>query len=96
MSTPEEDLLSAFDGHHIAGVSAALRAGADPCSQVRGKTTIDWLLEEHVRSERLDGCLRLLLERGAKLEDPVVAPVLLDDADAVGSAVIAAPSLFIA
>ena len=93
MSTPEEDLLSSFDGHHIEGVRDALRAGADPCSPIRGKTPIYWLLEEHVRSERLGDCLRLLLERGAKLEDPVVAPVLLDDADAVGSAVTAAPTL---
>jgi hypothetical protein len=93
MSTPEEDLLSSFDGHHIEGVRDALRAGADPCSPIRGKTPISWLLEEHVRSERLGDCLRLLLERGAKLEDPVVAPVLLDDADAVGSAVTAAPTL---
>jgi ankyrin repeat protein len=54
---------------------------------------VDWLLGEHTRSDRLGDCLRLLLERGAKLEDPLVTPVLLDDADAVGSAVAAAPSL---
>jgi ankyrin repeat protein len=93
MSTPEEDLLSAFDGHDIEGVRAALQAGADPCSPIRGKTPIYWLLEEHTRSDRLGDCLRLLLERSARLEDPVVAPVLLDDADAVGAAVTAAPSL---
>ena len=93
MSTPEEDLLSAFDGHDVEDVRLALRAGADPCSPIRGKTPICWLLEEYTRSERLGDCLRLLLERGAKLEDPIVAPVLLDDADAVGSAVTAAPSL---
>ena len=93
MSTPEEGLLSAFDGHDVEGVRAALRAGADPCSPIRGKTPIYWLLEEHTRSDRLGDCLRLLFERGARLEDPVVAPVLLDDADATGSAVAATPSL---
>jgi ankyrin repeat protein len=93
MSTPEEDLLSAFDGHNVEGVRAALRAGADPCLPIRGKTPIYWLLGEHTRSERLGDCLRSLLERGATLEDPAVTPVLLDDADAVADAVAAAPSL---
>jgi hypothetical protein len=93
MSIPEEDLLSAFDGHDVEGVRAALQAGADPCSPIRGKVPIDWLLGEHTRSDRLGDCLRLLLERGARLEDPAVAPVLLDDADAVAAAVAAAPSL---
>ncbi len=73
MSTPEEDLLSAFDGQDVESVRVALLAGADPCSPIRGKTPIYWLLGEHTRSERLGDCLRLLLERGAKLDDPVVA-----------------------
>jgi hypothetical protein len=30
-----QDLLSAFDGHDVAGVRAALEAGADPCSPFR-------------------------------------------------------------
>src|SRR5262249_26894822 len=81
----------AFDGHDVEGVRAALQAGADPCSPIRGKAPIDWLLGEHTRSDRLGDCLRLLLERGARPEDPAVTPVLLDDADAV--AVAAAPSL---
>jgi ankyrin repeat protein len=93
MSTPEQDLLSAFDGHDVECVRAALQAGVDPCSPIRGKPPVSWLLEEHTRSDQLGECLRLLFERGAKLEDPVVAPVLLDDADAVKSAVIAQPSL---
>jgi hypothetical protein len=93
MSTPEENLLSAFDGHDLDGVRAALEAGADPCSPIRGKTPIYWLLEEYMRSDRLGDCLRLLLARGATLEDPSVTPVLLDDAGAIRSAVSATPSL---
>jgi ankyrin repeat protein len=93
MATPEEELLSAFDGHDVEGVRAALQAGADPCSPIRGKTPISWLLGEHTRSGRLGDCLRLLLERGARLEDPAVTAVLLDDADAVAHALAAAPSL---
>ena len=93
MSPPDENLLSAFDGHEVEGVLAALDAGADPCSPIRGKRPIDWLLEEYTRSDRLGDCLRLLFERGAVLADPAIAPVLLDDGDAIKSAVAAAPSL---
>jgi hypothetical protein len=93
MSTPDQDLLSAFDGHDIERVRAALDAGADPCSPIRGKLPVNRLLEEYTRSDRLGDCLRLLFERGAVLEDPVVAPVLLDDADGIKSAIRTKPSL---
>jgi hypothetical protein len=93
MSTPEDELLSAFDGHDVEGVRAALAAGADACSAVRGKPPINWLLEEYTRSDRLGDCLRLLLERGAAFPDPVVGPVLLNDADAIKAAVAATPSI---
>jgi hypothetical protein len=93
MSTPDQELLSAFDGHDVEGVRAALDAGADPCSPIRGKLPVNWLLEEYTRSDRLGHCLGLLFERGAVLEDPVVAPVLLDDAQAIKSAVRTTPSL---
>src|SRR5262245_54214766 len=93
MPTAQEEMLSAFDGHDVEAVRAALEAGADPCSPVRGKLPIYWLLEEYTRSDRLGECLRLLFARGAVLDDPVVTPVLLDDADAIRSAVKASPSL---
>jgi hypothetical protein len=93
LSNPNEELLSAFDGHDAEGVRAALDAGADACSPIRGKLPVNWLLEEYTRSDRLGECLRLLFQRGAVLDDPVVAPVLLDDALAIKSAVLAKPSL---
>jgi hypothetical protein len=93
MSTPNEELLSAFDGHDVEGVRAALNAGADACSPIRGKLPVNWLLEEYTRSDRLGECLRLLFQRGAALDDPLVAPVLLDDGDAIKSAARATPSL---
>lgn len=93
MSTPDQDLLAAFDGHDVDGVRAALDAGADACSPVRGKLPIYWLLEEYWRSDRLPECLRLLFERGAVLDDPLTAPILLDDADAIRAAVAADRSL---
>jgi ankyrin repeat protein len=93
MSIHDQELLSAFDGHEVEGVRAALDAGADPCSPIRGKLPINWLLEEYTRSDRLAGCLRLLLERGAVLPDPAVTPILLNDADAIRAAVKASPAL---
>src|SRR5580704_13337604 len=93
MSTPDQVLLSAFDGHEVESVRAALDAGADPCSPIRCKLPVNWLLEEYTRSDRLGDCLRLLFERGAVLHDPAVAPVLLNDADAITAAVTANTSL---
>ena len=93
MATPDEDLLSAFDGHNVECVRAALNAGADPCSPIRGKQPVDWLLQEYTRSDRLGDCLRLLIERGAVLRDPAVVPVLLNDADAIKAAIQANPLL---
>jgi hypothetical protein len=87
MTDAVEELLSAFDGHDVEGVRAALEAGADPCSPIRGKQPVVWLLEEYTRSDRLGDCLRLLFERGAVLPDPLLSPVLLNDAQGMAAAV---------
>jgi ankyrin repeat protein len=83
MSTATADLLYAFDGHDLEGVRAALNAGADARSHAQGKAPVNWLLEQYARSDRLKDCLRLLLERGAVLDDPAIEPVLLDDGDKI-------------
>jgi hypothetical protein len=93
MTNGEQELLSAFDGHDVESVRAALQAGANPCEPIHGKLPIYWLLEEYTRSDRLGDCLRLLLARGAVLRDPAVTSVLLNDADAIKAAVTATPSL---
>ncbi len=93
MSSPNQDLLSAFDGHHAEGVRAALDAGADAVSPINGKRPVYWLLEEYTRSDRLPVCLRLLFENGAVMPDPLVAPVLLDDADAIKKSFSENPSM---
>jgi hypothetical protein len=93
MSDANADLLYAFDGHVVEDVRAALRAGADPRLPIQGRLATDWLLEQYHRTDRLQECLRLILEHGAELRDPELAPVLLDDADAVRDAVRAHPSL---
>lgn len=93
VTTPEQDLLYAFDGHDVDGVRAALMAGADVTSPVDGKLPSQHLLEQYERSDRLRDCLRLLLERGATLDDPVLIPVLMDDSDAIKKAIATSSSI---
>jgi hypothetical protein len=83
MTPAQQRLLNGFDGHDIEEIRTALRDGADPLSPVGGKLPIEWLTEQYTRSDRLPVCLRLLFEAGAVPPDPVIVPVLLDDADAV-------------
>jgi Ankyrin repeats (many copies) len=64
-----------------------------PCSPVRGKLPVLWLLEEYTRSDRLEGCLRALFERGAELPDQLLTPVLMNDATALTAAIRAQPAI---
>lgn len=93
MNPSEEDLLVAFELHSAERIRAVLDAGLDSRSPIRGKSPVNWLTEMYSRSDRFPECLRLLLDRGAVLDDPVVTPVLLDDAEAVAAAIRADPSL---
>lgn len=87
MMNATEQLLAAFDGHDVDGVRAAIRAGADARSRIRGKEPIFWLLAEYTRSDRLAACLRLLLDEGAQLPNRLLTAVLLDDADLIAASV---------
>lgn len=87
------DILVAFELHSVDRVRAALDAGLDPKAPVRGKSLVNWLTEMYSRGDDFPKCLRLLLDRGAVLDDPVMAPVLLNDADALAAAIGANPSL---
>lgn len=93
MTVTNEDLLIAFELHSVERIRAALDAGLDVRAPVRGKSLVNWLTEMYTRSERFPGCLQLLIERGAVLDDPVIAPVLLDDADSLSVAIRDNPSL---
>lgn len=93
MFIPNQDLLSAFHGHDVDGVRAALYAGADAGSRINDKPPVYWLLEEYTRSDRLPDCLSLLFENGAVMPDPLASPVLLDDADAIKKAYSENPSM---
>jgi ankyrin repeat protein len=93
MTTLELELIYAFDVHSVEKVQEVLDAGLDPRVPIEGKTPINRLTEAYLRSDRFPDCLRLLLERGAVLDDPALLPALLNDADALASAIDADPSL---
>ena len=89
----EHDILVAFELHSADRIRAALDAGLDPRAPLRGKPLATWLTEMYTRSDEFPSCLRLLLDRGAVLDDPVLAPFLLNDAEAVAAALRTNPSL---
>lgn len=89
----ENDLLDAFERHSVGQIREVLDAGLDLRAPVRGKSPVTWLTEMYSRSGNFPACLRLLLDRGAVLDDPVIAPVLLNDGDALRAAILANPSL---
>jgi ankyrin repeat protein len=87
------DILIAFELHSPDQVRAALDAGLDPRAPVRGKSLVNWLTEMYSRSENFAPCLRVLLDRGAVLDDPLIAPVLLNDAESLAAALRSNPAL---
>jgi ankyrin repeat protein len=93
MATVEFDLLCAFETHAVVAIRAILDDGFDLSSRIKGKSAVNHLLEMYSRSDSFPDCLRLLLERGATLDDPRLAPVLLDDADLLAAALRKDPSL---
>ena len=87
------DILTAFELHSPGQISAALDEGVDPHAPIRGKSPMTWLTEMYSRSANFPRCVRILLDRGAVLDDPAVAPVLLNDVAALKAALLDNPSL---
>jgi Ankyrin repeat len=88
-----DDLLVAFELHSVEQIRAVLDAGVDAQAPIRGKTPMNWLTEMYSRGANFPACVQLMLERGAVLDDPVVAPVLLNDAQGLATAIRARPEL---
>ena len=81
------EFLVACELHDVERLRALLDGGLDPCRPIEGRRPVDWLVEMYTRSDRFPDCLRLLLERGATLDDPALVPVLTDDEPGVRAAV---------
>lgn len=77
--TLEADILGAFEEHSPDGIRRALAAGVSPTDRIKDKTLIDSLVESYLRSPRFSACLRVLLDAGATIDDPVLQALLLDD-----------------
>jgi ankyrin repeat protein len=75
----EADYLGAFEEHSADDIRAALAAGASPTALIKGKTPIASLIEGYLRSPRFADCLRVLIDAGASVGDPLLEAVLLDD-----------------
>lgn len=79
MNALEKELLVAFELHDPDRIAAVLASGLDPRVVIDGKPAVRHLVAMYTRSPKFAACLRLLLDRGAVLDDSVVALVLLDD-----------------
>ena len=93
MASLEFDLLVAIEEHSVAGIRAVLDRGVDIHQPIKGKSVVTHLTEMYSRSDEFADCLRFLLDRGAVLDDPRIAPVLLNDAAALRSAIQSDPAL---
>jgi Ankyrin repeat len=79
MNTNFARLLAAFESHSLAEISSALDAGIGIHAAVDGKLAIDYLIEMYFRSDAFPDCLRLLLDRGARMDDRLLRATLLND-----------------
>ena len=95
MPTTELQILGAFETHSVGEIRELLDAGLDVHAPIKGKSIVNCLTEMYSRSDAFPACLRLLLDRGAVLDDPRMAPVLLDDPDGVRNAIRADRSLLV-
>jgi len=79
----DEAFPAAVALNEVEGREALLGEGLDPRAPIRGKPPLDWLTEMYTRSPRFPRCVAALLDGGARLGDPLLAAVLLDDGSAV-------------
>lgn len=86
MATVEFNLLGAIEGHSVDEIRQILDEGFDVRTLIKGKSVVAHLTEMYTRSDHFPDCLRLLLERGAQLDDPRIGPVLLNDSDSLTAA----------
>ena len=72
-------LLAAFESHSPEQIRQALGEGASAVDPIDGKLPIDWLIEMYPRTSRFQECLRVMLDAGARIVDPQLQAILLDD-----------------
>src|ERR1700733_6530378 len=88
---PDSNLLEAFEEHSPELIEKALADGASPVDPIKGRKPIDHLMEAYLRSCRFADCLKVMLNAGAVIDDPLLEAVLLDDASGLRRLVTEAP-----
>lgn len=86
------DFLYACELHDAARIAELVDGGLDPGVPIDGKPPLTWLIEMYTRSDAFPDCVRALLSRGAVLDDPRIAPVLLNDRWGIQQAATADPA----
>lgn len=93
MDALAQEFLVACEVHSVPRLRAVLGAGFDLRVPVEGVNPVTTLIEMYFRSDAFPACLQLLLDAGGTLDDPVLAPVLLNDPVALRAALAADPAL---
>ncbi len=88
-----QEFLVACEIHSVARLRAVLDAGFDVRAPIAGASPVTTLVEMYYRSDAFPACLALLLAAGGTLDDSALAPVLLNDPDALRAALVANPTL---
>src|SRR6185436_6117039 len=79
----ESEFLEAFEEHSPVGIRQALARGASATKPIKGKTPIECFVEGYLRSPQFGACLRILLDAGGTIGDPLLEAILLDDESAL-------------
>ncbi|MBN7812609.1 hypothetical protein J0A68_16765 [Algoriphagus sp. H41] len=79
------DLNTAIELHDVAGIRACLES--DVPKRNPDQPLIYLLIGEYTRGARFKDCVRVFLEKGHGLKDPILEAVLLDDAVGLGKAI---------
>jgi len=87
----EDDFLHGVEVHAPGRIAAALAGGLDPNVAFAGFTPLQWQIRMYTRSPRFPECVRVLLEAGARVEDGLLAAMLLDDAARIRELVLRDP-----
>lgn len=93
MDERTQEFLAAGEMHSVPRLRAVLAAGFDVQAPIAGLSPVMALVEMYFRSPAFSECLSLLLDAGGTLDDPWLAPVLLNDPDRLRLALAAAPGL---
>jgi ankyrin repeat protein len=86
-----DDLVGWFELHDPDQIRRALQAGASPTALINGKRPVDVLIRMYTRSPKFADCLRVMLDAGASVGDPLLEAVLLDDVSRLTEVITAAP-----